>query len=705
MENQRNGKRPDVLLEPIRINGMVIPNRILMPAMHLSMVQNSFVTDQLVEFYAERARGGAGAFVAGYGMVNDDAGSGIIGAHRDEFLPGLSRLAEAMKRGGGRAGLQLNHSGRYNFSILLGGRPSVAPSAVRSQFTKEEPRALATEEVQRTVQDFADTAQRARKAGFDFVEILSGTGYLISQFLSELTNRRTDAYGGSWENRMRFGLEIARAVREAVGADYPVLWRINGNDFMPGGIGRTRMREYAVKLVENGADAISVNVGWHESRVPQIITQVPRGAFAYLARGIRERVGVPVIAGHRINDLATARAMIADHMCDLVGMGRALIADPDLPRKIAAGRENEIIHCVACAQGCFDHLFNLQPVECLCNPRAGHERERRIEATPAPRKVLVIGGGPAGMTAAATAAQRGHRVTLCEKEEVLGGQLLLAGLPPGRDEFQVLARDLEAQLTAAGVAEVRMGVTVDEAFLDRERPDAVILATGAEEWAPPLDGADLPHVVGAWDVLRDRVQTGPRVVIIGGGAVGVETALFLAEKGTLSGDMVRFLLINRAGGAPRGPLRSGDARGQGCDAGRNAGPDRAGHRPVDTLGNATGSRAPSRENPCEDTRPGDHPHHRGCGGCDGHPRDPGRFGGAGPGVPLPQSARGPGPRAGPPVSDHRRRPEGGQGHGRHPRRIRSGGALMRRFRRDHEARRRPVCTRPAPGLEVTDHGP
>ncbi|MCK9231399.1 MAG: FAD-dependent oxidoreductase [Syntrophales bacterium] len=547
MENQRNAKRPDVLLEPIRINGMVIPNRILMPAMHLSMVQNSFVTDQLVEFYAERARGGAGAFVAGYGMVNDDAGSAIIiGAHRDEFLPGLSRLAEAMKLGGGRAGLQLNHSGRYNFSILLGGRPSVAPSAIRSQFTKEEPRALATEEVRRTVQDFADTARRARKAGFDFVEILSGTGYLISQFLSELTNRRTDAYGGSWENRMRFGLEIARAVREAVGADYPVLWRINGNDFMPGGIGRMRMREYAVKLVENGADAISVNVGWHESRVPQIITQVPRGAFAYLARGIREQVGVPVIAGHRINDLATARAMIADHMCDMVGMGRALIADPDLPRKIAAGRENEIIHCVACAQGCFDHLFNLQPVECLCNPRAGHESERGIEAAPAPRKVLVIGGGPAGMTAAATAAQRGHRVTLCEKEEILGGQLLLAGLPPGRDEFQVLARDLEAQLAAAGVAEVRMGVTVDEAFLDRERPDAVILATGAEEWAPPLDGADLPHVVGAWDVLRDRVQTGPRVVIIGGGAVGVETALFLAEKGTLSGDMVRFLLINRA---------------------------------------------------------------------------------------------------------------------------------------------------------------
>lgn len=537
----------DPLLEPITINGMEIQNRILMPAMHLSMVDNSFVTDQLVEFYAERARGGAGAFVAGYGMVNEYAGSAIIiGAHKDEFVPGLSRLAQAMKLGGGRAGLQLNHSGRYNFSILLGGKPSVAPSAVTSRFTKETPRALEYDEVKQTIQDFADTAARTKEAGFDFVEILSGTGYLISQFLSELTNKREDEYGGSWENRMRFGLDIARAVRKAVGDDYPVIWRINGNDFMPEGIGRVRMREYAVKLVENGADAISVNVGWHEARVPQIVTSVPRGAFAYLFRGIKDLVDVPIIGSHRINDVVTARELLIDGMCDMVGMGRALIADPDLPKKIIENREKEIIHCVACGQGCFDHLFVMQPVECLCNPRAGHEIDRVVEKTKEPKKILVVGGGAAGMSAAATAAGRGHDVCLYEKDDCLGGQLHLAGAPPGRDEFIELAFDLEAQLGPSGVKKVMLGTAVDEKVIDTEKPDVVILATGAVELNPPIPGADQPHVVGAWDVLRDTVNTGKHVVVIGGGAVGVETALHLAEKGTLTGDMVKFLLVNKA---------------------------------------------------------------------------------------------------------------------------------------------------------------
>jgi 2,4-dienoyl-CoA reductase (NADPH2) len=537
----------DVLLSPITINKMVIPNRILMPAMHLSMVDRSHVTDQLVAFYKERARGGAGAFVAGYGMVNEYAGSDIIiGAHRDEFIPGLRRLAEAMKLGGGRAGLQFNHSGRYNFSILLGGRQPVAPSAITSSFTKEQPRALERGEIEQTIQDFAAAAVRGREAGFDFVEILSGTGYLISQFLSDLTNQRTDEYGGSWENRMRFGLEIAQAVRKALGDDYPIIWRINGNDFMPHGIGRRRMEEYAIRLVGKGADAISVNVGWHEARVPQIVTQVPRGAFAYLSKGIKELVDVPVIAGHRINDVATASEMILDHMCDLVGMGRALIADPELPIKIAEGREKEIIHCVACAQGCFDHLFALKPVECLCNPCAGHEIERKTQETASPKRVLVVGGGAAGMTAAAAAARQGHEVVLYEQEKCLGGQLLLAGIPPGREEFIVLAEDLETQLASSGVSGIVRGVAVDEEVIDKERPDVVVLATGARQVIPSLPGVERPHVVGAWDVLLGRVSTGRKVVVIGGGAVGVETALFLAEKGTLSGDMVKFLLVNRA---------------------------------------------------------------------------------------------------------------------------------------------------------------
>src|SRR5512145_2346353 len=446
----RKPAEKDILFSPVTINKMVVPNRILMPAMHLNMVTTPYINDRIIAFYAARARGGAGALIAGYAGVNESSGGGVIGAYADDFIDGLSHLREAMQLGGGKAGLQLNHAGRYAHSIMMEGRQAVAPSAVFSNFTRETPRALELEEVKQTIRDFADAAVRTKKAGFDFVEILSVTCYLISQFLSELTNQRDDEYGGSWENRMRFGLEIAAAVRNAVGSDYPVMWRINGNDLMTGGIGRVRLQEYTALIVKNGADAISVNVGWHEARVPQLVTEVPRAAYAYLARGIKECVDVPVIARHRINDPQTAREMIEDDLCDMVAMGRPLIADPDLPKKTAENRENEIIHCIACAQGCFDHLFVVQAVECLCNPEAGHELTAVSGKTDTPKKILVCGGGPAGMSAAAAAARRGHDVVIYEKSGQLGGQLMIAGAPPGREEFTVLAADLQAQLEPSG---------------------------------------------------------------------------------------------------------------------------------------------------------------------------------------------------------------------------------------------------------------
>jgi 2,4-dienoyl-CoA reductase (NADPH2) len=288
-----------------------------------------------------------------------------------------------------------------------------------------------------------------------------------------------------------------------------------------------------------------VNVGWHEARVPQIVAEVPRGAFAYLARGIKEAVDVPVIASHRINEPELARELIGDGVCDMVAMGRSLIADPYLPEKAKTGKENEIIHCIACAQGCFDNLFQLKPVECLCNPRAGHERETVAGKVEAPKKVMVIGGGAAGMSAAAAAADRGHEVTIYEKADRLGGQLHLAGAPPGRDEFVQLAKDLQSQLVARGV-KIVLNQQVDVSMVEKEGPDAVIIATGAVPITLPIPGVDLPHVVQAWDVLEGKVRTGRRVVIVGGGAVGVETALLLADKGTLSGDQLKFLLLNKA---------------------------------------------------------------------------------------------------------------------------------------------------------------
>ncbi len=537
----------DPLFEPITINRLEVKNRIYLPAMHLGMADNFKITDQIVEFYSERARGGAGMITVGYATVDDLSGNITnIGAHKDEFIPGLTRLSDAIKAGGARSCVQINHAGRYNFSFFLDGKQPVAPSAIASRMTREVPKALETDEIHRIINNFAKAALRVKKAGYDAVEVLSGTGYLISEFLSPVTNQRDDEYGGSLENRMRFALDIMRAIRDTVGTDFPLMVRMNGNDFMPGGQGRRELLKYAKALdKEAGVDALCVNVGWHEARVPQITSAVPRGAFAYLARGIKEVVDIPVIASHRINDPETARALIADSMCDMVAMGRSLIADPSLPEKAQDGREKEILHCIACAQGCFDNLFKLKHVECLCNPKAGYECDGVCEIAKTPKTVMVIGGGPAGMNAAIAAADRGHQVTLYEKSDELGGQLYLAATPPGREAFAELARDLKIQVSGRSII-VHTAESVTADIIDSEKPDHIILATGATPLTPPIPGVELPNVVQAWDVLAGNVYTGKKVVIVGGGAVGVETALLLAEKGTLSGDVLKFLFVNRA---------------------------------------------------------------------------------------------------------------------------------------------------------------
>jgi 2,4-dienoyl-CoA reductase (NADPH2) len=534
------------LFETINIGRLKIKNRIFMPAMHMNMCQDYQVSDQLVAFYAERARGGAGMITVGYASVDEfSANPSHIGAHSDDYLPGLTRLAKTIQENGACASVQINHSGRYNYSFFLNNQPPLAPSSVRSRLTGEVPRALEIPEIKNTINRFAEAALRVKKAGFDAVEVLAGTGYLISQFLSPLTNLRDDDYGGSLENRMRFGLEIIQAIKEQTGFDFPVVVRTNGNDFMEDGIGREELLAFAIALEKAGADALSINVGWHEASVPQIITKVPRGVFSYMSRDIREQTSIPVIAGHRINDPGTAEKLIANGACDMVAMGRALIADPFLPLKSLAGGTEGIVHCVACAQGCFDHLFVGKSVECLCNPRAGHEHEIVDNVVNEAKKVVVVGGGAAGMSAAATAAEKGHNVTLYEKNIRLGGQLHLAGAPPGREEFSVLASDLCQQLKNLDI-KINLNQEVDRDVLSEEKPDLLILATGGQPVVPLIEGADLPHVVQAWDVLAKLQETGRQVVVIGGGAVGVETALLLAEEGTLSGEELKFLLVNQA---------------------------------------------------------------------------------------------------------------------------------------------------------------
>lgn len=535
----------DPLFQPIEIGSLAIKNRLFMPAMHMNMCRKYEVSEQLVEFYRRRAAGGAGLISVGYATIDDVSGNpGNIGAHDDAFVPGLGRLAGAIQEGGAKAAVQLNHAGRYNHSSLTGGKPPMAPSAIASRLTRETPRQMEVDDIAAVQQSFADAAQRVVTAGFDMVEILAGTGYLISEFLSPLTNQRDDDYGGSLENRMRFGVEVVRSVRSQIG-DFPLLVRINGNDFMEGGIGRHDMQIFAEYLVATGVDALCVNVGWHEAQVPQIVTKVPRGVFAYMAHEIKKRVDVPVIASHRINDPQTARRLIGEGYCDMVALGRALIADPDFPRKAERKEEHTILHCVACGQGCFDNLMRMKKVECLCNPMAGHEMEYSIEPGARVRRVMVVGGGPAGMNAALAAAAKGHEVSLYERSMELGGQLRLAGASPGRQEFVVLADDLCRKIADSGV-KVVLNREVDGPLLAAEKPDVLIAATGGVPVAPPIEGADMAHVLQAWDVLRGSWVQGERVVIIGGGAVGVETALLVSQHGTLSGEELKFLLLHGA---------------------------------------------------------------------------------------------------------------------------------------------------------------
>ncbi len=534
----------DPIISPIKINQLEIKNRIFLPAMHMNMAENYEITQPLIDFYAERARGGAGMIVVGFATVDKlAAGPTNIGAHKDEHIPGLKKLADAIKENGARSAVQINHAGKNSHSMTIGGESAVSASAIPSRMTRETPRELTHDEVFEVIDSFAMAALRVQKAGYDAVEILAGTGYLISSFLSPVTNQRTDDWGGSFENRMRFGIEIIKAIRAAAGPDYPVITRINGNDLMQGGVGRKDLQVFAQELVKAGSDALNINVGWHEARIPQIVTFVPRGVFGYLSKGIKDLVDVPVISSHRINDPATAREMIEDGLCDMVAMGRPLIADPYLPNKIKAGKENEIVHCIACAQGCFDHLFQGKNVQCLCNPKAGREKDTVIEKSDTPKKVMVIGGGPAGMSAALAAKERGHDVVLYEKDSHAGGQLHLAAAPPGREEFSELAKDLATQLSVNGI-KVIYDTAVDSALIEKEKPAHIVLATGARPMTLPIPGKDRSNVVQAWDVLLNKVSTGKRCVVVGGGAVGVETALFLAEKGTLSPEAVKFLLIN-----------------------------------------------------------------------------------------------------------------------------------------------------------------
>ncbi len=535
------------LFEPITINGVQIKNRIVMPSMGLSYTDKYEFNDRYKGFYRARARGGVGLMTIGPVAVDRVGTAPLMPGLFDDtnvetmtdFVAELHRDTEV------KLATQLFHMGRYAHSFLSGETP-IAPSPIASKLTRETPREMTIEDIERVKEAFAQAALRAKKIGFDLVEIIACTGYLISQFLSPVTNQRTDEYGGSIENRMRFGLEVIEKVRETVGPDTALGIRIAGHDFMDGGHTNLESAQFAAAAEKAGVDAINVTGGWHETNIPQLTTNVPPGVFVYLARGIKENVGVPVFVSNRLGDPRLAERALRTGAGDMICWGRPLITDPELPNKVLEGRLDDVVFCISCNQGCFDSIFAGAPVQCILNPLAGRENDYRVEKAASPKKIFVAGGGPAGMEFALTAASRGHEVTLYEKDDRLGGQVNLAKVPPGKKELENITRSMSTRMQKSGV-NIVMGETLTADKVKQESPDVLVEATGAVPLSVNVPGVDKPHVVDAWDVLMDRVyDIGRNVVIVGGSATGCETAHFIAAMNAPAPDVFTFLMYHEA---------------------------------------------------------------------------------------------------------------------------------------------------------------
>lgn len=547
------------LFQPGKIGSLELRNRLVMTGMGNNLVENSTVNERLIAYYEERARGGVAMIVVGACQINQGLAKWndlTLGIGEERFLPGLRRLAEVIRVHGAIAAIQLIHAGGF---AAPGGATPISASSFTSGHSKQTTRALAVDEIKDVEQEFAIAAARARDAGFQAVELNCCSGYLIREFLSPRTNKREDSYGGPLSNRLRFLLEVLEAVRGAVGPDFPVLCRLTGDEFLEGGNGLDEAIKIALAVEAAGAAAVDVTVGGHETAVPLTPGMVPGAAFAYYAQQIKRAVKIPVIYATRVSSVDLAERILREGKADFAGMVRALNADPLLPRKAMEGRADEIIPCACCHQGCYDQLFSNKPIFCLANPRTAYEREREIRPAQRAKRVLVVGGGPGGMEAAIVAARRGHRVTLVDRAQRPGGQLDVLSAPPGKQEFRVLRDHMERELRRAGV-EVVLGREVTAEAVIEMAPEEVVVAAGSRPAGLPVPGADLPHVHSAHDVLRNEVDLGDRVVVVGGNAVGIETALYAAAKGALDPDAAVYLAQVGAWGAQAALERTKRAR-------------------------------------------------------------------------------------------------------------------------------------------------
>jgi 2,4-dienoyl-CoA reductase (NADPH2) len=513
------------LFSPLDLGHVTLPNRILMGSMHTGLEDKASDYDKLAAYFAARARGGVGLMVTGgispsiQGWLKPFGGRLTMPWHK----PRHRKLTDAVHAQGGRICLQILHAGRYGYHPL-----SVAPSKIKSPITPFTPRALSSRGVERTIRDFVQCAKLARDAGYDGVEIMGSEGYLINEFIAAHTNQRNDAWGGDATRRMRFPVEIVRRTREAVGRDFIIIYRLSMLDLIKNGQDWSEIVALAKAIESAGASIINTGIGWHEARVPTIVTSVPRAGFAWVTQKLKNEVTIPLVATNRINMPEVAERILADGGADMISMARPLLADPDWANKAKAGRGDRINTCIACNQACLDHVFQNKRASCLVNPRACHETELKIEPASVRKRVAVVGAGPAGMACASTLAERGHAVTLIDQASEIGGQFNYAKQIPGKEEFHETLRYFRHQLADTGV-EVRLGKKAEAASLLSDSYDEVVIATGITPRRVEFPGSDDPRVLSYLDVLARHRPVGAKVAIIGAGGIGFDVAEFLVE--------------------------------------------------------------------------------------------------------------------------------------------------------------------------------
>lgn len=544
------------LLAPLDLGFTTLKNRVLMGSMHTGLEESPNGFEKMAAFYAERARGGVALIVTGgvgpnaEGCVAEGAAQ-LSDAHEVE---NHRLVTDAVHREGGKIALQILHSGRYSFQ-----EKCVSASPLLAPINFYTPRELSDADVWQTIADFANCAKLAQQAGYDGVEVMGSEGYLINQFIARATNKRTDDWGGSFENRIRFAIETVKAVRAAVGSDFIIIYRLSMLDLVQDGSSWDEVVHLAREIEKAGATIINTGIGWHEARVPTIATMVPRGGFAWVTKKLMGAVKIPLITTNRINTPEVAEDILAGGCADMVSMARPFLADPDFVNKAAEGRGDEINTCIGCNQACLDHIFQGKLTSCLVNPRACRETELNYEKTAAPKKLAVVGAGPAGLAFATVAAERGHSVTLFDAAAEIGGQFNVAKQIPGKEEFYETLRYFKRRIETTGV-ELKLGARV--AADDLSGFDEVVLATGIAPRSPAIPGVDHPKVLNYLDVLKHKKPVGKKVAIIGAGGIGFDTAEYLCHEGrSTSLDAEAFMREwgvdmtgDTAGGlAPQGP--------------------------------------------------------------------------------------------------------------------------------------------------------